>query len=533
MAENPTVSNYELLLELGSLIASSGNFNLLLSCAIEKICNATGCSMAEAWFYQPTMQALVLHDVYVPENEKDIVTHFYEYTQKNNYMRGKGLPDYVWGKSKAEWVEEVYHKPYFFRREYARKSGIHTAFAVPIATDGQVKAVMSFYRRSMDAEDTGLIGMLTIVAELLSRAFTNDRLINQLNETELRFWNIFNSSPDSIVIADQRGFIVFANPASEAMFMYKPDELIGRSLQVLMPDDYKEAHQRGLERYTATGETRAMNHTLELEGIRKDGTIFPLELSLATWIHNEQRYYSGILRDRTQSMQNKTKLQAKIHDLDTIIYRLSHDLRGPLTTIKGIEYHAREDLKDPQALEYFDLIQQSSDTLDKKLRQLNIIAGISQDTLEYTRQDIHSLIFNILDTNKSMKEADGLSFKLNVRPGEAAYVDKKLLYHILDKLIKNAIKYRRNTDKDQVLIAADIAEDHISFVIEDNGCGIDDGQLDKVFDLFYRANDTTDGTGLGLFIVKQAMEKLNGQISIESVLGKGTIVRLTVPVPSA
>jgi PAS domain S-box-containing protein len=532
MAENPIVSNYNLLLGLSGLIASTDNFNALLDSLIQKVCDATGCSMAEAWFYQSSMKTLVLHDIYVPDQEKDVIAPFYDCTRRNNYMKGKGLPDYVLEKGMAEWAEDVYDKPYFFRREYARKSGIHTAFAIPVSSDGQVKVVMCFYRRSFDKEDVHLMQVLTTVAGLVSRAFTSDRLINQLNETELRFWNIFNSAPDSLVIADQRGVIILANPATEAMFMYRPDELSGKSLQVLMPEGYREAHQQGLERYTATGEMRVINHTLELEGLRKDGSIFPLELSIATWKHNGERYYSGIIRDRTQSMKDKARLQSKIHDLDTIIYRLSHDLRGPVTTMKGIAYHAQQDVQDIEALNYFGLVLQSSETLDRKLKELNIIAGISQDGLKYEHEDLKSLVFNITNHIKSLEEAAGVEFRMNIQPDRPVVIDKKLLYYVLDKLINNAVKYRRYSGCDYVNINAGIHGDQLVFSIEDNGCGIEGNQLDKVFDLFYRANDATSGTGLGLFIVKQALEKLNGYINIESTSGKGTIVRLAVPLPS-
>jgi signal transduction histidine kinase len=230
-------------------------------------------------------------------------------------------------------------------------------------------------------------------------------------------------------------------------------------------------------------------------------------------------------------MKDKTRLQSKIHDLDTIIYRLSHDLRGPLTTIKGLAYHAHQDIDNRQALDYFDLVMQSSEVLDKKLKQLSIIAGISQDTLHYAPEDLHSLIFNIVNNNRSLKEASGLSFEISIKPDYPVTIDKKLVYHILHNLIRNAVKYRQHTRRDHVFIKADSTDHHVHFLIQDNGCGIEYEQLNKVFDLFYRANDTTSGTGLGLFIVKQAVEKLNGKIDLESTSGKGTTVRLNIPLP--
>lgn len=529
MSENPALNSYKLLLRLTSIIANADDFKQLFSTAIKEICEHTGSCMAEAWFHRPSIEGVVLHDVYVPQREKESVRDFYGYTIENSYIKRDGLPGHVWNKGKAEWVSEVYDEPYFFRREYARKSNIHTAFAVPISSDGQVKAVMAFYRHSTDTIDTELMEMLTVIAQQLQNKLISDLIANQLNETELRFWNIFNSSPDAMVIANQAGYVVFANPGTEAMFGYKPDELLGKSLQVLMPEDYREAHQKGLERYTKTGEMRAMNHMLDLEGIRKDNTVFPLELSLATWKSNNSRYYSGIMRDRTQSKKDKDRLQEKIRDLDNIIYRLSHDLRGPLTTIKGIAYHAQMDVADNQALDYFRLVVKSSEILDKKLKELSIIADISQDTVSYEPENLQSLIFNIVNNNKGLPEASGIKFIIDTQLSQPVITDKKLLYHILDKLIQNAVKYRLQNKNDYVRVSASLSENKIVLTVDDNGRGIEAKQLDRVFDLFYRANDTTDGTGIGLFIVKQALEKLNGEIYMESAVNTGTTVTLTLP----
>jgi len=118
-----------------------------------------------------------------------------------------------------------------------------------------------------------------------------------LSESEERFRSVVQSATDAIILADGHGDILSWNPAAERLFAYTADEVTGRPLTLLMPVRYREAHQRGLERLRSTGESRVIGRTLELHGLRKDGTEFPLELSLATWKTREGSYYSGIIRD--------------------------------------------------------------------------------------------------------------------------------------------------------------------------------------------------------------------------------------------
>ncbi len=118
-----------------------------------------------------------------------------------------------------------------------------------------------------------------------------------LSESEERFRSVVQSATDAIILADGHGDILSWNPAAERLFAYSAEEVRGKPLTLLMPERYRDAHQRGLERLRSTGESRVIGRTLELYGLRKDGTEFPLELSLATWKTRGGTFYSGVIRD--------------------------------------------------------------------------------------------------------------------------------------------------------------------------------------------------------------------------------------------
>lgn len=140
-------------------------------------------------------------------------------------------------------------------------------------------------------------------------AIRAEKVETALTASEERFRSVVQSANDAIILADDHGRILSCNKAAERMFGYRDDEVMGQPLLLLMPVRYRDAHQRGLERITSTGETRLIGRTIELEGLRKDGTEFPIELSLASWTSEKRVFYSGIIRDTSQRRHAEAALR--------------------------------------------------------------------------------------------------------------------------------------------------------------------------------------------------------------------------------
>src|SRR4051794_17847863 len=136
-----------------------------------------------------------------------------------------------------------------------------------------------------------------------------------IDRAEDRYRALVESATDAIVSADAEGRIISWNRAAQRVFGYTTDEILGRLLTSLMPEQYREQHERGMRRFLSSGEGRAIGHTVELEGLRADGTIFPVELALSTWTTREGRFFTGIVRDITERRRAQEKLAHQaLHD---------------------------------------------------------------------------------------------------------------------------------------------------------------------------------------------------------------------------
>jgi PAS domain S-box-containing protein len=144
-----------------------------------------------------------------------------------------------------------------------------------------------------------------------------------LTESEDRFRSVVESAPDAIIVADEHGYIVSWNQAASRMFGYPPAEILGKPLTVLMPIRYREAHEMGVERMRTTGQSKLMGRVITLHGLRKDGTEFPIELSLATWTGRDKAFYSGIIRDITVRTATEAALQDNVERFHLLTEHLS------------------------------------------------------------------------------------------------------------------------------------------------------------------------------------------------------------------
>lgn len=128
----------------------------------------------------------------------------------------------------------------------------------------------------------------------------------KLELSETKFYTVAQTATDSIIITDQESIILFINKRGEATFGYKENELAGKNLSILMPEKYREGHNKGVSRFVKTGVPKLIGHTIEIEGLRKDSTVFPLELSLSSWEDEGKHYFSAIIRDITERKQEAT-----------------------------------------------------------------------------------------------------------------------------------------------------------------------------------------------------------------------------------
>jgi signal transduction histidine kinase len=236
------------------------------------------------------------------------------------------------------------------------------------------------------------------------------------------------------------------------------------------------------------------------------------------------------LRDITDLSMLQTKFDSKTKDLETFLYKSSHDLKSPLTSMKGILDFAQSKLVDPEALKYLDMILKSHSHLSCIVEDLIGLAHVSRKKDSFSVINVNTFINEIIQSLMYLPQADHIKIKVCIPESLTITSDENQLRAILQNLITNAICHHRKTGDDKyILIMAYDGVDNLLIEVVDNGIGIGNEMHSKVFDVFYRGNPGVPGSGLGLYIVKEAIQKLSGTIELESTLGEGSTFSIVVP----
>jgi len=237
-----------------------------------------------------------------------------------------------------------------------------------------------------------------------------------------------------------------------------------------------------------------------------------------------------INRDLDSIVTKRTsQLQEAYKELDTFFYRSSHDFRRPLTTFMGLAEVAKITLKDKSALELFSKVNDTAVSLDKMLVKLQSISDVGAQQLIYKEVMIKEIFETVCDSFRDDLQRYGIKTQTSVLLNRPFVSYPAMVKIIVENLVENSIFFRV-TNEPYITLKAYQENDQFIIEIEDNGQGIRDEYKDKVFDMYFRANDRSKGNGLGLYIVKKAVQKLNGTIQLTTDFGNGTRFRITLPV---
>jgi PAS domain S-box-containing protein len=229
-----------------------------------------------------------------------------------------------------------------------------------------------------------------------------NKITEQLKLSEAKFRSVFESSTDGIVLADEKGNIISFNKGAEDIFGHKEKELIGKPETLLMPERYREEHLSGLKRLVLKGESNYIGRPLEIEGLKKDGAEFPIELNIASWKIGERTYFSGIIRDITERREAEETLKKytkqleeanQMKDLFTDIMR--HDLLNPAGIIRGV---AEMLLAKSPGEEDFKMINRNAEKLIEIIENASNLSRLeSVEELKKKRLDLLTVIDNLIE----------------------------------------------------------------------------------------------------------------------------------------
>ena len=235
--------------------------------------------------------------------------------------------------------------------------------------------------------------------------------------------------------------------------------------------------------------------------------------------------------ENIEHIKTAEQLTISNRELDTFVYRASHDLKGPLASMMGLINIATMELEDSEvAMRYLGLMDKASKRLDNILIDLIEATQVKQHAVEITPINVSSFSDTIIESLKLVPTYGDAEVELNIDPALAINSDEKLLGSVIHNFLANAIRYRDPAkEKQEVVLNVQLENNEVVVSVRDNGLGIPDEIQHRVFDMFYRGTNQSGGSGLGLYIVKKAIEKLEGSLALESKEGEGTTVSARFP----
>lgn len=357
-----------------------------------------------------------------------------------------------------------------------------------------------------------------------------------LLESEARMRAIFDTAVDAIVTIDEHGIIERFNPAAQRLFGYAEAEVAGKNVSMLMPSPYREMHDGYLSRYMQTGEKRIIGSGREVIGLRKDGSIFPMDLSVAEMQFPDRRMFTGMVRDISER-KFAEELHARLlqevaeanEELTNFAYVVSHDLKAPLRAIGALADWLSNDYVDK-----FDA--EGKDHMRLLISRVHRMGALIDGILQYSRvgrvkETPVSVEFNMLVHDVIDLLAPPAHIKVSVDGTlPTIKVEPTRIQQVFQNLISNAIKYM-DKPQGEIIIRCDAEENQWKFSVTDNGPGIEERHFERIFQLFQTLapRDRIESTGVGLALVKKIIEMYGGEVWLESAIGAGTKFIFTFP----
>lgn len=382
------------------------------------------------------------------------------------------------------------------------------------------------------------IGLNPIVTdkEVLVLAAVAD--ITQRKRQEERFKIALDASPTGMVMIGERGKMVLVNQKAEELFGYKREELIGQSIEILVPERFRPTHSDYRKGFFANPQVRPMGAGRDLFGLRKDGTEFPVEIGLNPLTMEEGTFVISSIIDITERKraeeelaEKRNKLEKMVEELQHFSYVASHDLKEPLRVVSSYTQLLEKRYKgqlDSNADQYIQFITGNVKRMYELINDLLNYSklGIAQKPMQ--RSNCASIFDQAVANLQTAIKESGAEVTKNSLPEVTG--DPILLVELFQNLIGNGIKFH-GTEKPQVTVSAEQKDHEWLFSVRDNGIGIEPQYKDRIFEMFQRLHRREEypGTGIGLSICKKIVELHKGRIWVESELGKGSSFCFTIP----
>lgn len=365
---------------------------------------------------------------------------------------------------------------------------------------------------------------------------------NIFKDTQLK--KIYEMSLDGLISADEEGKIIEWSPQAATIFGIDAKDVIGKKLvDTIIPHRYREQHESGMHKFLQTGEAFVLNNRIEISALRKDGTEFPIELTVFPLKFNNKHYFTAFVRDISEiiasreSMEKAFQHQIELNDMKSqFISMTSHELRTPLTTIRNNTEIINYLLDNPESMT-MDKLKKNVSRIENNVDRLNQLINniLTMGQLDSKKVPFNPEPVKICDFVKTRILPDYISRGQSIicaKKGEeeSVMLDQKLFTHIITNLIENALKYTPE-HRPAPELRMEFHPDHTLVQVSDHGMGIPEKDQSRLFETFFRASNVGNiqGTGLGLSIVRQFVKIHGGEIKVKSKVDEGTTFSIFFP----
>jgi two-component system sensor kinase FixL len=352
--------------------------------------------------------------------------------------------------------------------------------------------------------------------------------------------SILDTIPDAMVVIDVQARIQSFSTAAERLFGYQADEVIGKNINMMMPSPYREAHDGYLERYLRTNEARIIGIGRVVVGQRKDGSTFPMELAVGEMRSNNQRFFTGFIRDLTERQSAEARLQelqselvhiSRLTALGEMASTLAHELNQPLSAITNYMRGSMRLLADRTDEDSVMVRGALDKSAEQALRAGQIIRRLRDFVARGESERRIESIAKIAEEASALalvgaKDQGVRTQFIFGRGGDLVLADKVQVQQVLLNLIRNAIEAMQDSATRHLTISAEAADGAVTVGVADTGSGIGPDMMNQLFQPFVTTK--REGMGVGLSICRTIVEAHGGRIWAEPNPGGGTVFRFTL-----
>ncbi len=378
-----------------------------------------------------------------------------------------------------------------------------------------------------------LIGVSKIIRDLTD----SQKIARELQRREALLQSILDTVPDALVVIDRHGVVQSFSPAAQRMFGYGAIEIIGKSVNCLMPAQDAAAHDGYMRHYMTTGERRIIGIGRVVLGQRKNGTQFPLELQVGEVLVPGSHLFTGFLHDLTERQDRDRRLNelqaelihmSRLSELGQMVSALSHEVNQPLTAIANYAAGLRRMLAHEEAPMLRNAVEKVAEQADRARRILQSLRSlVRKEARERQMERLEPLIqetsaLALIGTSRS------IDLEMNIAPDAAqAFVDRVQIQQVLLNLMRNAVEAMSGSRIRRLTVATCAKAGWVEISVSDTGPGLSQPVRERLFHPF--TTTKADGLGIGLSICRTIVEAHGGELVCDSKEGQGTVFRFTVP----